>query len=385
MAAIYLAGVAAALNVGKLPPVLPVLTQALGLTRVDAAFLVSAFQVAGACLGMFGGLLADRFGARRLMVAGLLVLAAAGGAGALASDVASLLAWRALESAGFMLCVLPGPVLMRRVIAARGMSTALGIWGSYMPLGMVIALVVSPWLLQLGDWRIVWWCVALFALGEVMLLCRLVPPDPAGAGAPAGMFALARDTLASPGAWLLSACFGLYAGQWMAVFSFLPLVYHEAAIPPAQAAMLTAIGVLVNLAGNIAAGLLVQRGAARGQLIAVASVAMGVGAFVAFGIDAGFVVRYAALLVLSSVGGLIPGTLFATAPRFAPHAGAVSTTTGLMQQGSSIGQVIAPPLVAGAAGLGGGWANLWWVTCGFAAMNLALSLLVGRLDRRIAG
>jgi len=41
---------------------------------VQASWLVSVFQIAGLALGVFGGLLADRFGPRRTMSAGLALL-----------------------------------------------------------------------------------------------------------------------------------------------------------------------------------------------------------------------------------------------------------------------------------------------------------------------
>lgn len=382
MFVVFLAGAAAALNVGKLPPALPELMRTFDLSLVQAGLLVSAFQVAGACLGLFGGLLADRFGARRSMATGLLVLAVAGAGGASAGTAIGLLAWRVVESAGFVLCVLPGPVLMRRVVDPRRTNMALGVWGAYMPFGMVVALMCAPWLLQAQGWQSLWWGAALLALAQAVVLLRSVPADPPAHAAAPAMFMLARATLRSPGAWALAACFGLYAGQWMVVFSFLPTIYQQAAIPPAAAATLTALGVLVNLGGNVAAGALVQRGARRAVLIAVASLVMGACSWVAFGSAAGFVLRYGALLIFSLVGGLIPGTLFATAPRFAPHAGAVSTTTGLMQQGSSIGQVLVPPFVAAAAAFPGGWVNLWWVTCGCALLNVCVSMSIDRFDRR---
>ena len=53
------AGVSAALHVGKLPPAIPVLREALGIGLVEAGFLLSAVQIAGMTLGLFIGLMAD--------------------------------------------------------------------------------------------------------------------------------------------------------------------------------------------------------------------------------------------------------------------------------------------------------------------------------------
>tara|TARA_Y100001001_G_scaffold163889_1_gene194252 strand:+ start:7364 stop:7603 length:240 start_codon:yes stop_codon:yes gene_type:complete len=49
---VLLAGITAALHVGKLPPAIPVLQQELGITLVQSGFLLSLVQLAG----MLGGL-----------------------------------------------------------------------------------------------------------------------------------------------------------------------------------------------------------------------------------------------------------------------------------------------------------------------------------------
>ena len=66
------AGVAAALHVGKLPPAIGALREALGLTLVEAGFLLSLVQLAGAALGLAFGALADGLGTARERVTRLL-------------------------------------------------------------------------------------------------------------------------------------------------------------------------------------------------------------------------------------------------------------------------------------------------------------------------
>ncbi|HQX60555.1 MAG TPA: MFS transporter, partial [Burkholderiaceae bacterium] len=78
---VILAGVAAALHVGKLSPAIPVLREALGVSLVQAGFLLSLVQMAGMLLGLAVGLAADSIGLRRAMLCGLVVLSLAGGLG----------------------------------------------------------------------------------------------------------------------------------------------------------------------------------------------------------------------------------------------------------------------------------------------------------------
>jgi hypothetical protein len=89
-------------------------------------------------------------------------------------------------------------------------------------------------------------------------------------------------------------------------------------------------------------------------------------------------VRYAAILVFSMVGGVIPGTLFSLAVRFAPGDDTVSTTVGWMQQWSSIGQFAGPPLVALLASHLGGWQWTWVATASCASLGLLLAKAIAR-------
>src|SRR5829696_7546952 len=84
---VILAGVVAALHVGKLPPAIPVLRDALGLTLVQPGFLLSLVQLAGMTLGVVFGVVADKLGSRRSMSLGLVLLAIVSALGGLMQGV----------------------------------------------------------------------------------------------------------------------------------------------------------------------------------------------------------------------------------------------------------------------------------------------------------
>ena len=62
---LILAGVVAALHIGKLPPAIPVLRDSHGLTLVQAGFLLSLVQLAGMTVGVVFGVVADSLGSPR--------------------------------------------------------------------------------------------------------------------------------------------------------------------------------------------------------------------------------------------------------------------------------------------------------------------------------
>lgn len=361
-------GMTCALHVGKLPVAIPVLSRELGVTLLQAGFLLSLIQLAGMSLGLVAGLVADRYGPRRVMLAGLTVLAVGSACGALSPGVEVLLVTRLVEGMGFLLAVLPAPGLLRqRITHPATLARALGWWGAYMPVGTALALLVGAPLIGQVGWRSVWLGLALVALLGAWRLWRGVSPDAAISGSstnvvtPALWPRLSR-TLRAPGPWLVAGGFFLYSGQWLAVVGFLPTIYSQAGYTGAMLGALTAAAAGVNMLGNIAAGRWLARGARPGTLLACAYAAMAGGALVAFGAHGHPAWQYAAVLVFSGVGGLIPGTLFSLAVALSPGQDTVSTSVGWMQQLSSLGQFLGPPIVAWVALKAGGWHFTWVVT-----------------------
>jgi MFS transporter, CP family, cyanate transporter len=376
------AGVCAALHVGKLPPAIGTLQRALDMSLVQAGFLLSLVQLAGMTAGIVFGAWADAVGLRRSVVVGLSILALASAAGGLARTSAVLLVLRAIEGFGFLLVVLPGPALIRRLVAPRRVNSMIGLWGAYMPFGAALGLLVGPaWIEHLG-WRSWWGWIAALSAAMAGAVAVAIPASPRAHGSAdaSGLPARLRATLSRPGPWLVATTFAVYSGQWLAVIGFLPTIYLRAGVSVAATGVLTALAAAANMIGNIAAGRLLQRGARPASLIGAGFLTMGVCSVAAFaGGDGGALpawVRYLAVLAFSMVGGLIPAALFSTALRVAPDERTIATTVGWMQQWSALGQFVGPPMVAWVAMGAGDW-QWTWVTTG--AMCLVGLLLTARL------
>lgn len=387
---VILAGISAALHVGKLSPAIPALRAALDVSLLQAGFLLSLVQFAGMLLGLVVGLAADSLGLKRSMLAGLSLLSAASALGALARDANSLLLLRACEGFGFLLAVMPGPGLIRRLTPHGKMQSAMGLWGAYMPLGTALALAAGPMVIGTTGWRSWWLLLAGLSLLMVVWMAMVVAPDkPADRGPapamhtpkPAGAWVeRVQRTLSARGPWLVALCFALYSGQWLAVIGFLPAVVAQNGDVGAAAASFLALAALVNVAGNVASGRLLQRGVPAHRLLITGFAAMAIGGVIAFA-DIGWsrdpdvvaVIRYVGVLLFSMVGGLIPGTLFSLAVRLAPDESSVSTTVGWMQQLSALGQFLGPPAVAWIAVGAGGWQWTWVATGGCCLLGMVVA------------
>lgn len=381
-------GMVAAWHIGKIPPAIPVLREALGMSLVEAGFLLSLVQLAGMTSAVLIGVAADGLGLRRSIIAGQFVLALASLGGLAAQSPIHLLALRACEGFGFLLVVLPAPSLIRQLVPFGRLSLHLGLWSTYMATGMATALLVAPPFMAALGWA-GWWGLlgSLSALMALAVAAR-IPADAARAAAApapaAGSEAWRqrlRLTLSRRGPWTIALAFALYSSQWLAVIGFLPAIYAQAGLRGSLVGGLTALACFANVAGNVAAGRLLHRGVDARLLLYAGYGAMALATLLAFGqlTAEAPVVRYLAALLFSAVGGLIPATLFALAVHVAPSERTVSTTVGWMQQCSSTGQFFGPPLVAWLAGQAGGW-QWTWVLTGLASL---LGLLLARtLDLR---
>lgn len=393
---VVLAGVTAALHVGKLPPALPVLREALDLSLLQAGFLLSLVQLAGMTLGLAVGLAADGLGLKRSMVTGLLILFGASAIGGSAQGAGALLGLRAVEGFGFLLASMPAPSLIRQLVPAQRLNAMLGLWGAYMPLGTALALLCGPLVITATGWRAWWWLLSAMSLAMALWMAWVLPPDRQRALVAAARNARGesaveswqyrlRATLAAPGPWLVALTFAMYSGQWLAVIGFLPSIYAQAGVSAALGGVLTAFAALVNVGGNIAAGRLLQRGWPPQALLWIGFGAMATGAAAAFatldGVGLPPAVRYLAVLLFSMMGGMIPATLFSLAVTLAPGATTVSTTVGWAQQWSALGQFAGPPLVAWIAGIAGGWQWTWVVTGVCAAGGAVLAQAIARLHK----
>ena len=387
---VILAGVTAALHVGKLAPALPALQVALGISLLQAGFLLSLVQLAGMFLGLVAGLAADAMGLKRTMVLGLVVLSAAGAGGAQVHEVQALLILRALEGLGFLLAVMPAPGLLRRAVPPDRLPAVLGLWGAYMPLAAALALLAGPFAIRGLGWQGWWWLASALSVTMALAVGASVDPDPdlaPGSASAAGWARRLRLTLSSLGPWLVALSFATYSGQWLAVIGFLPSIYAQAGLDASAVASATALAAAVNMAGNVVSGRLLQRGVVPQRLLYIGFASMGAGSFLAFApiwasSPLGALGQYTAVLLFSMVGGLIPGTLFSLAVRLAPDEGTVSTSVGWMQQWSALGQFVGPPVVAWVATQAGGWHWSWVVTGACAAAGMGLAQRVGALLSR---
>jgi MFS family permease len=381
------AGVVASFQIGKVPPVLPGIRAELGLSLFLASWVISIFNVIGLFLGPLAGSLADRLGHRRLVLWGLVIQGSGSLAGSLAGSPGLLLGTRVLEGLGFLVIATATPALIFKIVRPERIRLALGFWSAFVPIGMTLVMLGSPLILGHFGWRGIWRANALILFGYALVLGnrtrRLMR---AGGGPQTGWRLILEDvvrTAGAPGPLVLALTFSTYALQWGTVMGFFPtLLMENRGFLAGSSSLLTALMVAVNIPGNFLGGWLLQRGVRRGRIMVFSCLVMAGAGLVIFSSVFPFAVQYTACLVFSALGGMLPAAVFGGAPVFAPNPKLVATTNGLIVQGSQLGQVVGPPLLAWMVSASGTWAVAPWLLIPVALVGAILSVILGRLEKR---
>ena len=380
------AGIVAAAHIGKLPPALTAIRVELGASLVTAGWIASTISTTSFALGLFAGAVADRIGHRRVLVSGLIALAAGSLLGAFAHTSATMLAARFVEGLGFTACIVAGGAIIARAASHADRRWALGVWAAYMPVGFAGMLIVSALVVERFGWRPLWGAASAFTLAwAIVFLVVTAGWQRAQKQVKSGASILhdVGRSLASPGAVLVAATFGLYAAQHISMMNWLPTYMAE--VHGASALVSAGVPALVlafNAGGSYLGGWAMGRGAPIWFLLALGSVGMAVTEIAIVTALLPDAPRLVVACLFGVFGGMIPAAALAAAPVYAPSVALIGTMGGLMVMGSNTGQLFGPPALAASRVHAGSWEGTLGLLLGLAVAALACSLASRPLERR---
>jgi len=380
------AGIVAAFHVGKVPPALPSIRAELGATLRQAGWLLSTVNLMTAVGGMAIALTADRLGHRRLVIFGTALCLASSSIGAMVGDVDLLLAARVVEGLGFITVVVAIPTLLLRIATPRDQRLAMAFWTTYMPAGAGSMMLVAALVLPDTSWRWAWWISGGASAAMLLALLptlrrRELDPIPTTRRP---VLAEMAEVASSGGPLAIAVCFGAYSCCWFAVIGFLPTLQVERlGMPTSTAAIVTAIVTIVNVAGNLAAGWMLQHGVRRVVIIVGATLSMAVCTIFIFVDGVPDNLRLLLAGLYSAAIGVVPGCLFTAIPVHAPRPQLVGAATGLLMQVSNFGALMGPPITAALVSAGGWPAAAWLTSVALTVAALAGLFLHWREKRKL--
>jgi MFS family permease len=382
VAALLLAGVVVALQIGKAAIAVPALQRELQLSLFVASWVLGAYGVLGAASGLPSGIIASLFSAKRTVIVGLIAAGLGSLAGALATNGGVLIATRVIEGCGFLAVVLAVPRLLRVVTAPKDRDTVLAIWGVYMPLGSVIMMVAGPQFIHYG-WQTLWIVNGVVVLAYALFIGFLPVQEETPAENPVqALIPNIRQVMGSAGPILLSFAFGIYTFQYSAIAGLLPTVLVDRmGLSVAAAGAISAATVAANAIGNVFAGAMLRFGAKLWAIAAFGYCFVGAAAFGIFSDNLPVAVIATLAFACLGITGLIPGSIFAAAPRFAHSSALLAIVLGMINQASNLGGLFGPAAVAAVA-QSFGWERAPLLFLGVTVSGVTVALLLrGAMNR----
>lgn len=298
---LLLIGIASVMVQMKLTTILPSLTERFAMEQTQVSLLMSMFTFVGLILALPVGFAAKRFGARKMLLAGVGFILAGSLVGAFAGGSAMLIASRAIEGVAYIIIITCGPLAIERYVAPERLGTAMGIWGTYGCGGTLVSGALTPTLYEVAGFTGLWLAYAAFALLAGALFVILVK-DPKGAASkiPVPKAAVPSDSEDSsavddlqyagsgfggyraffaPNMLLFLfpyVCFNVLIGVTL---SFSPTFMQSQGMSAAQSGMVITVTVGIALVSCIIFGMLVDRFGRCKPLYVIALLAMGPAAY----------------------------------------------------------------------------------------------------------
>ena len=242
----------------------PFLVVAFDISWAQVGLLMGLFMLPGVVFALPGGLLGQRFGSLRVVLAGLGLMIAGGMVVAYASGFGAAAAGRTLAGVGGVLL----NIMLARMVAdwfrGRELQTAMGLMLGAWPFGMALALMMLGPLALLASWRVAEYATVV-AAGLALGVMALVYQDPPGQDPPgAGGDEAARPRLNVPTrVWTLAVSAGIgYAllnASLIVVASFAPSFLIARGASVGEAGLITGAALWISIASVPLGGLVADR------------------------------------------------------------------------------------------------------------------------------
>src|SRR5579863_6285828 len=136
---------------------LPTIHRDFGASVQSLEWTVNAYVLAYAVLLLTGAALGDRFGRKRMFIAGIILFTAASAGSALAPTMGVLIATRAAQGIGAAIVTPLTLTLLADSFPAESRGLALGVWSGISGIAVALGPLVGGAVIQLSTWHWIFW------------------------------------------------------------------------------------------------------------------------------------------------------------------------------------------------------------------------------------
>jgi EmrB/QacA subfamily drug resistance transporter len=192
---------------------LPAIRRSLSAPSDLLPWVINAYTLPLSALLLFGGAAGDKYGRRRLLIAGVAVFALASAACALAPNIDALLIGRAVQGAGAAILLPNSLAILGGAFTGKDRGAAVGAWAAVSAMAGAVGPVLGGWLIDVASWRAIFLINLPVAAGAVALALLAVVESRPDDGKPLDFLGAALGT-GGLGALAWGLTLGTEAGGW---------------------------------------------------------------------------------------------------------------------------------------------------------------------------
>ena len=354
--AIIIASIFISFEYGKVPPSQPSMIECLGISYTTQGLLMTAFSAAAIVMGLVGGTLIDRFGARKVVSAAVIVTIV-GNVFSLffTSDTAILIA-RVMEGVGYGATMTAGPVIISAWYEPAKRGLASGVWGANVGVGMLICTGAANPILAAGDWSGMWVFGLVGAVLALVLVavCVTMPAEEDRMDKFLDDGTEAVDDTEHSVLWgylaplpILGAIMFFLVGGATDAFNSFTVTYLNVELGndygfANSVAFVASIGLLV---GAVIMGFVFAKAKDKGMALIANIVLAAVCLFAWFAVDLPEAATYVLGFFTGCVLGAVPTAFFAIPTIAARSKGTIGAATAVIVLGQNMGTLVIPTVV----------------------------------------
>jgi MFS family permease len=378
LAEMCLCMVCSAFALQSVSPVLSLIMKEFHLSHHQAGMLVSLFSLPAVFISLPIGMLADRYGIKRVGIISLLL--AIGGTVLIATGTSFpvLLAGRVVTGAGAASLLIIAPQGVAQWFVGKEMGVAMGIFNTAGPVGIMSVLVGLSALGSRFGWRMGIWAVAALLTMTLIVLTFFFtsPPRP-----PVSKEKERHNSWHVGGMglsiWVVGLSWAFFSASTVSLFSFAPDFMVGKGLSLGSAGFNTSLVMAGSLFLSPVIGYAVDRFGRQETFIAVGGVAVAALLLVVPGTNALF------LPLMLSIGvafALIPAPIYSLAAEVVSQKN-LGVGFGVLSMLNNFGVLVGPQLVGLSRDVSGSYRTGFWLMALFGLLTAAAGLTVSLLKR----
>ncbi|WP_339781869.1 MFS transporter [uncultured Thalassospira sp.] len=340
---LYGTGLCASMQVGLIGPIATMLRAQFDLSQAQFGLVASLITAAGALCAIPAGVWAARLGLKQAVLAGGAMMLVGAAVFSQAESIGFLYAGRFLTSIGYLLIVVGAPSWMTHLGSPRVVALAMGLWGTFVPVGIALGTWISAGLSGYFGWQIaVLGCAMPVLLFCIPLVLMQNPPrDGFNRSLASGMMGVLRNKNAVS----IALTFAIFGGTTSATVAFMPaMLMDRLDISLNMAATLIGITTIGgNIVGSLTGGILLGKNTP-GRVLLLSALPIMAGCIAVIYMAPSLMIVIIALCGFNFGQGIVAGTCFAMLPRIAGKNLSMPALQGMLAQFAEIFVVIVPPV-----------------------------------------